>query len=97
MKYINCIYNIKMDNIAAICTVDSSDLKQKYEIRAKYNKNINKIEFECSCGVQYGQEMRKKCKHIDILGDNIIILLREKNSSNIKSLEEFDKICISKK
>jgi hypothetical protein len=86
-----------MDNIAAVFTVDSTDLKQKYEIHAKYNKSINKIEFECSCGVQFGQEMRKKCKHIDILGENMINFLSEKKSSNIKSLEEFDKISISKK
>jgi len=86
-----------MDNTSAIFHVDSSDFTQKYEIHAKYNKNINKIEFECSCGVQYGQEMRKKCKHIDILGDNMINFLRAKNSSNIEALKEFNKISISKK
>lgn len=97
MKYIDFNYKIKMDNTSAIFNVNSSDLKQTYEIHAKYNKNINKIEFECSCGVQFGQEMRKKCKHIDILGDNMINFLKEKNSSNIKSLEGFDKISITKK
>lgn len=83
-----------MDKIVATFNVDSSDLKQKYEIFAKYNKNGNKIEFECSCGLQFGQPMRKKCKHIDILGDQMIIFLKEKNSSNIESLE-FDKISLS--
>lgn len=86
-----------MDNISAVFNVDSSNLKEKYEVSATYNTNTKKIEFECNCGIQFGQEMRKKCKHIDILGINMIHFLKQNDSSNIEPLEEFNKISIDGK
>ena len=56
--------NIKSELLISIKSFVSSDI---YLVSIKYNKNIRKFQYSCTCGLKFINKKRKKCKHISLI------------------------------
>ena len=69
--YINNIHNesisynnMKTEMLISIKSFVSSDI---YLVSIKYNKNISKFQYSCTCGLKFTNNKRKKFKHISLI------------------------------